>query len=61
MIPTKIYKVKASINKGKTCKDYISVENENGVLLVNDGLFVISFNNEDEIPYYKKEKLIIEL
>lgn len=58
---TKIYKVLASINEPIDVKSYIAIENNNGILLVNKGLFVISFNSEEDIPMYKREKLIGEV
>ena len=53
MTPTKVKLVFAEINEGKDRKEYISIENENGILLVDEGLFVLSFNNIMEIPYYE--------
>lgn len=58
---TKIYKVLASINVPISAKTYIAIENNNGILLVNKGLFVISFDDERQIPLYKREKLLAEL
>ena len=58
---TKIYKVLASINEPIEVKSYIAIENNNGILLVNKGLFVISFDSEEDIPMYKREKLIGQL
>lgn len=58
---TKIYKVLASINEPVTAKSYIAIENENGILLVNKGLFVISYDKEEDIPMYKREKLLAQL
>ena len=58
---TKIYKVLASINVPIDAKTYIAIENNNGILLVNKGLFVISFDDERQIPLYKREKLLAEL
>ena len=58
---TKIYKVSASINVPISAKTYIAIENNNGILLVNKGLFVISFDDERQIPLYKREKLLAEL
>ena len=57
----KIYKVLASINEPINVKSYIAIENENGILLVNKGLFVISYDKEEDIPMYKREKLLAEL
>ena len=45
--------VLAEINEGKNRKEYISIENENDILLVDERLFVLSFNNIMEIPYYE--------
>ena len=53
MIATLINLVAAEINEGKDRKEYISIENENGVLLVTEDLFVISFDNKEDIPYYE--------
>lgn len=53
MIPTTIYLINASINENGKLKEYIAIENENGILLVDENLFVISFNNKIEIPYYE--------
>jgi len=55
MINGDIYKAYAAINKNAKPQEYISIENEFGVLLINKELFVISFNNEEEIPFYQKE------
>lgn len=55
---TKVYKAKAAINDGETPKEYIAIENENGVLLVNHGLFVISFETKDAIPFYERILLV---
>lgn len=55
MISGKIYKAYASINKGGKPQEYISIENEFGVLLIDKELFVISFKDEKEIPFYQKE------
>lgn len=55
MINGKIYRAYASINKGGKPQEYISIENESGVLLIDKELFVISFDNEKEIPFYQKE------
>lgn len=55
MVSGKIYKAYASINKGSEPQEYISIENEFGVLLVDKELFVISFKDEKEIPFYQKE------
>lgn len=55
MVSSKIYKAYASINKGGKPQEYISIENEFGVLLVDKELFVISFKDEKEIPFYQKE------
>lgn len=53
MVPTIINLCYCRINETGKIHQYISVENENGILLVNPGLFVISFNNKEEIPYYE--------
>ena len=53
MTPTKVKLVFAEINECKDRKEYIAIENETGVLLVEEGLFVISFNSVEEIPYYE--------
>ena len=58
---TKIYKVSAYITVPISAKTYIAIENSNGILLVNKGLFVISFDDERQIPLYKREKLLAEL
>ena len=58
---TKIYKVLASINEPINAKSYIAIENENGILLVNKRLFVISYDKEEDIPMYKREKLLAAL
>lgn len=55
MISGKIYDAYASINKGGEPQEYISIENEFGVLLIDEELFVISFKDEKEIPFYQKE------
>lgn len=55
MISGKIYKAYASIMKGGKAQEYIFIENESGVLLVDKELFVISFKDEKEIPFYQKE------
>lgn len=55
MVSGKIYKAYASISKGSKPQEYISIENEFGVLLVDKELFVISFKDEKEIPFYQKE------
>lgn len=55
MVSGKIYKAYASISKGGKPQEYISIENEFGVLLVDKELFVISFKDEKEIPFYQKE------
>lgn len=47
---TKINVVSLKLNKSdKQPKNYICIENTNGILLVDDGLFSISFNNRDEM------------
>ena len=47
---TKIKVVSLKLNKSdKQPKNYICIENTNGILLVDDGLFSISFNNRDEM------------
>lgn len=53
MVPTIINLCYCKINETGNLHEYISVENDNGVLLVNPGLYVISFNNKEEIPYYE--------
>lgn len=55
MINGKIYRAYASINKGGKPQEYISIENESGVLLIDKELFVISFKDEKEIHFYQKE------
>jgi len=47
---TKINVVSLKLNKSdKQPKNYICIENTNGILLVDDGLFSISFNNRDDM------------
>lgn len=47
---TKINVVSLKLNKSdKQPENYIYIENDNGILLVNDGLFSISFNNKDDM------------
>lgn len=47
---TKINVVSLKLNKtDKQPKNYICIENENGILLVDDGLFSISFNSRDDM------------
>lgn len=53
MVPTKINLVYAAINDNDDRREYISIENDNGILLVNPELFVISFNSKEELPYYE--------
>ena len=53
MIPTKINLVNATINENGKIREYFAIENESGILLVDENLFVISFNNKEEIPTFK--------
>lgn len=53
MISTKINLVKAAINRDGKIKDYFSIENSNGILLVDEELFVISFSLKEELFYYE--------
>lgn len=53
MVPTIINLCYCKINETGDAREYISIENDNGILLVTPDLFVISFNNKEEIPYYE--------
>lgn len=45
-----IYKAEVKLNPSDDkYHNYIIVENDNGVLMINRGLFVISFNSKDEV------------
>lgn len=45
-----IYKAEVKLNPSDDkYHNYIIIENDNGVLMINRGLFVISFNNKDEV------------
>ena len=57
----KIYRVLASLNEGCEPKEYIAIENENGILLIDNGLFVFSVNKEEEIPVYKRQQLVVTI
>ena len=46
---TRISHAYIRLNEKSKLKTYLLIENDNGVLLVDDGLFSISFNNRDEI------------
>lgn len=61
MIPTIINLCYCKINKTGDAREYISIENDSGILLVTSDLFVISFNNKDEIPYYKLIKELCKI
>lgn len=46
---TSLYTAQIKLNKeDKNYKSYLLIRNESGVLLVNNGLFVISFNSFDD-------------
>lgn len=45
-----IYKAEIKLNPSDDkYHNYIIIENDNGVLMINRGLFVISFNSKDEV------------
>lgn len=47
---TSIYKSEVKLNPSDNkYHNYIIIENDNGVLMINKGLFVISFNSKDEV------------
>ena len=52
MIVTGIKLVNAKINRNGKTKEYISIENANGILLVDEELFVISFDKKEDIEEY---------
>lgn len=45
-----VYKAEVKLNPSDyKYHNYIIIENDNGVLMINRGLFVISFNSKDEV------------
>lgn len=49
MNSTKISFVDVQLNKGKPYEPMIMIENDNGILLVDKGLFVISFESKENM------------
>ena len=49
MNSTKISFVDVKLNEGKPYEPMIMIENDNGILLVDKGLFVISFESKENM------------
>lgn len=54
---TKIYTADVTLNRGSNSQPMIVIENQNGILLVDENLFVLSLDKNDDIEIIVKEHL----